>query len=286
MIIDFYSDWISKLRSNLISEGYAVDPNESSQKVSIKYFNVAKRTILAHPRKVLVSKNLTCPPPLISAYNALKTKIKKGKNLKPHQSKRILDLDYNDILLNDWGIHHFHLGSNVSGNGFVERTGDLLFARVSDKVVHFIDVLPHGSWSKQKLVATIHDEWPENIELYKVRGMMGLNWIPSDQDITQLRSKHMNSFIQTTDGTVYAPLGGGFVASGVSLDAVMASDRYMLIIREFEDYVRANESNFLSIILKNGLQYGNPAKFILYVQEDKAYAIEEHSKFAFFLGKL
>ena len=61
-------------------------------------------------------------------------KIRKGEDLT-HLSKRITDLDYNDALLNDCGIHHLHLGIDVDDSGFDTRIGPLLF-------VHFDSRMP------------------------------------------------------------------------------------------------------------------------------------------------
>jgi hypothetical protein len=44
-------------------------------------------------------------------------------------------------MLNDWGIHHLHLGTKISKNtGFVERTGPLLFVKFEKNVAYFIGV--------------------------------------------------------------------------------------------------------------------------------------------------
>lgn len=50
--------------------------------------------------------------------------------MKPYLSTRINDPDYADLMFYDWGVFHFHLGTkpHPKHNGFIKRTGELLFA--------------------------------------------------------------------------------------------------------------------------------------------------------------
>lgn len=69
-----------------------------------------------------------------SGYKTLKAKFANGDDVTPHLSSNILNDTYEDYLLNDWGIHHFHLGQNIS-DGFAGRTGPLLFALITNSNV-------------------------------------------------------------------------------------------------------------------------------------------------------
>ena len=58
-------------------------------------------------------------------------------------SKTIVDADADDSLLDNWGIYHFHLGTELEDRGqFIRRTGDVLLCRVDDSYAYFIKVLP------------------------------------------------------------------------------------------------------------------------------------------------
>ena len=64
-----------------------------------------------------------------------------------HLSRKIVDLDYDDDLLNDWDIYHLHLGTNLHIDGFVKRTGPMLFVRFNEQNAYFKNVMGHGSWT-------------------------------------------------------------------------------------------------------------------------------------------
>lgn len=52
-----------------------------------------------------------CPSELQFGLDLVMTNIEQGVDLGPYLSKKIADLDYDDDLLNDWGVHHLHLGT-------------------------------------------------------------------------------------------------------------------------------------------------------------------------------
>ena len=81
---------------------------------------------------------------------------------------------FNDALLNDWGIHHVHLGTTIDSDGFVTRTEPVLFARFDSANAYLIDVLPHGSWSLQRLVKDLYDNWSASIKHFRINGVLGL----------------------------------------------------------------------------------------------------------------
>ena len=85
------------------------------------------------PRKIIKADEFTSPPPeLVDGFNILIDKIKEGIDITPHLSKKLTDLNYDDPLLNDWGIYHLHLGTEFDKRGFVNRTGPpLYFFRVT-----------------------------------------------------------------------------------------------------------------------------------------------------------
>jgi len=103
--------------------GYVVNPNLSNRDISITYFNLQRRRIASAPRKVVLSAEFSCPSTHIAGLELIKTKAANGEDLVPHQSTRLNDPSFDDALLNDWDIHHLHLGTTIQPNGFVERTG-------------------------------------------------------------------------------------------------------------------------------------------------------------------
>src|SRR5689334_11047256 len=128
--MDLYGDWIEALQTELVASGYALRNDDPPMNVALKCFNVRFRRIDAKPRAVHLASSLTCPDTHKRGLQSLQDKARRGDSLQAHLSRRLLDVNYHDPLLNDWGLHHLHLGEVLDGTGFVERTGPLLFAHV------------------------------------------------------------------------------------------------------------------------------------------------------------
>lgn len=283
VIVDFTNDWKQYVENEISSQGYAVDQSEDLRSLSYKFFNLRRRRIAATPRKVLESKSFSCPTDLTSGYDLLKEKLKNGHDVCSHLSKFLLRDDHEDSLLNDWGIHHFHLGINPEKSGFIERTGPLLFAHVTVDSVYCLGIYPHGSWTQQDLIRVIHDNWPSIISAKKLNGILGLSHVPTDEDIAQLRKAGVQTMVQISPGIVYAPLGGGYSTAGTSVESTMRVNWYMRLIRNLEDHVKENTEKFTKKIQELGYAHGNPPSFSLLIDEKGFFAVENNSGVAFLL---
>lgn len=78
-----------------------------------------------------------------------------------------------DLMLNDWGIHHLHISTQVEADGFVTRDGPLLFAAFRPDAAYLIDVMGHGDWVSDRLVQVLVDEWPDEGLVHEVKGGPG-----------------------------------------------------------------------------------------------------------------
>jgi hypothetical protein len=108
---------------------HLADPT-NLERVLFSYFSVQRRPIEPRPREVKWSRELlakTLTDVERQAVAIIERQAKEGVNLTPRLSQSILDAEFNDGLLDDWGIHHLHLSDRVQANGFVERDGRLLF---------------------------------------------------------------------------------------------------------------------------------------------------------------
>jgi hypothetical protein len=278
--INLTSDWTQYLRSAITAAGYSVSATESLDELSYKYFNIRKRTVPDLCRAVHESRKLLCPQEHQLGYSALKTKFVTGNAVTPHLSKTILSDSYEDQLLNDWGIHHFHLGQNVS-NGFADRTGPLLFALVTNTDVYCIDIKSHGAWSEQEFIKTLHEEWPEAIQNYRINGVLGLAYQPTNDDISTLRRAGVQTMIQIEEGVVYGPIGGGYSSAGTSVESRMLACRFQRMIIDIEKNVKENAGLYVDKIREQGLEPGSELRFELLVNEKGFYVVEAGSRVAF-----
>ncbi|WP_323161879.1 hypothetical protein [Pseudomonas fluorescens] len=218
-IMDFKADWHDTLKKIMNNE-WGMDTTGLTD-VPVHYFNAAQRRISVRPRTILISDTFQCPAEHLAGWELIQQKVKGGQDLTPHLSKYITRTKKTDLMLNDWGIHHLHLGTRIE-NGFVERAGPLLFARITDEHFYAIDVYDHASWTNGKIVETVHRNWPESVTRWVMNGVQGERL--TDEERTALRKVHANSFFLTKDGTTYGPLGGGTVASGHSIFSVIQMD--------------------------------------------------------------
>lgn len=280
MEIDLSGDWIEYLRSEITAAGYSVDENDSPDDLSYKFFNIRKRRVPTLSRVVHESSKLSCPQEHELGYVALKTKFTKGDDVTPYLSKTILSDNYEDYLLNDWGIHHFHLGENIN-NGFAERTGPLLFALVTDSDVYCIDIKSHGAWSEQELIRTLHEEWPQVIANYRINGVLGLSYQPTNDDIAALRKAGVQTMVQVEEGVVYGPIGGGYSTAGTSVQSRMLADRYRRLVRDIENHVKENADMFIEKIREKGLEPEDKPHFQLLVDDKGFHVVEVGSRVAF-----
>lgn len=283
VIVDFTSDWKQYVEHEISSQGYAVDTGEDLRSLSYKFFNLKRRRIAEAPRSVFEAKTFSCPADLANGYALLKNKLENGHDVCPHLSKFLLRDDYEDSLLNDWGIHHFHLGENPERSGFIERTGPLLFAHVTHDSVYCLGIYPHGSWTQQDLIRVIHENWPAVIAAKKLNGIIGMSHTPTDDEIAQLRKAGVQTMVQVAPGIVYAPLGGGYSTAGTSVESTMRVNWYMRLIRNLEDHIKENADKFTAKIRDLGHTHANPPSFSLMIDNQGFFAVEKGSGVAFLL---
>jgi hypothetical protein len=282
--MDLYRDWISHLRKVLEQAGYT--PSTNQEDVSMQYFNLIRRLITVVPRKVLIAKEFKSPPELELGLNYVKEKIERGKDLRPHLSRKIVDLDYDDDLLNDWDIHHLHLGTIQEIDGFVKRTGPVLFVRFDEQNAYLINVMGHGSWTKQEMIRIIHRNWPESIERFRLKVVVGLNKSVTDKDIKAFRAAHVVSLIEPEPNVIYVPPGMGLTAAGIGVEVVRVSHRYANLMKLYEDLIKENIFELTEQIKDKGVDLGKKLSFILKIQDKKVLAYEENHNVTIELGEL
>jgi hypothetical protein len=290
MALDFYADWMATLRGAL--QNLAYSPPTDDQDAQIAYFNVFKRLVPVRRRAVHEAPSLVCPAEVQVGYDAVKRKVMAGEDLRPHLSRKLADRDFNDLLLNDWGIHHLHLGTVVEADGFARRTGPVLFARFLVDDAYFIGIPTHGPkaspWSDLKVLERFSETWPDQMSRYELRGIAptrdGAN--PTSGELARLRAAGVQALI-TIGGKVYGPMGGGLSTAKVSVDVVRMMDRCVGIVREFERNVADAKEEIFSKAIERGIDLIRPVRLRMIVRQDgSAFATTHDWRFGFPLGQI
>lgn len=231
------------LSDELKSYGHSYDESESFENNFMDLLSLRRRLPKAIPRIIIELKDFEIPPHMMSGYKEVCRKINFGISIKPHLSRSIDNIKYNDLLLNSWNIHHLHLSSTPDNSGFVQRTGPVLFAMFFDNVVICIDILEHGRghsdvWVNDRLIQRLHDYAPSVLERMKVKNVSRETY--TSQQKLSLRKNHVNHIMSMSDNTNYHLMG--LTASG----HFIGDQFYMMNIRRemdhLEELTQLNES--------------------------------------------
>lgn len=228
LVFDFEADLWRLYAGRLNALGARVKAAEAASDLMVRYYSTPRRRISREPRVVLWSVELAercthLPPDYQKALVAIERVAKTGGSLDAYQSRDLARAPWkSDRQLLEWGITHFHLGlvPDAKNPRMIAGTPDLLFAVVRHTAVHFIDVMPHASFSKQVLFDVATRNWPHLFEHAALVGVVGLEQNATDDERKLMRAAGINVMTQGANGRVYGPVGGGVTTSGASLAVV------------------------------------------------------------------
>jgi len=280
--IDLYSDWIEYQKTFLLKLGYPVTGLSAPTQISIAYFNAIKRRVTRRKRKVFKSDVFSCPSHLKKGLQELEGKIKGVHDINPHLSRSLKKANYNDQLLNDWGILHFHLGCETEDDGFIKREGPVLFGCITHDSFYAINVYNHGNWSNTDLIEIIHKNWPYLLEKFRLDDVIGIAYLPDSKIIKQFRNNKINSFVQVMDGTIYSQPGLGYTTSGVAADVSVATIRYKKFMISLQGLVLEDLANEIeNELVKLGHTKGEKIELRLLIENGWSYVYCDKYKIKF-----
>jgi hypothetical protein len=125
------------------------------------------RIIDERQRKVNTPSNIVIPDENKRAYDNIVSDIENGNPLRKYQSRNLKNLNYDDDMLSHWGIQHLHLGEVIESDGFINRTGKLLFVYFTNESANIIGFFGHGAWCDLDLIEIMHANWPQELSVYK-----------------------------------------------------------------------------------------------------------------------
>ena len=233
--INLFADMANIMRQELVEIGYKVNIPDDRELMNY-YFTTCNRIISARPRKVHEAAGMVVPASRKAGYDALKDKFEKGVSVMPHLSKQIRGLKFQDKMLFDWGIQHFHLGTTLEADGFIKQYDEILYAIVENDDVYFITVDEHDHWSDIDLLEKVLANWPQLLQSFQTGGTPTVQF--SSKEVETLRRFNINTIVTLSDGHGYMGRGMGMTGAGTSADAVLNANSMARDLRKIEKDVK------------------------------------------------
>jgi len=240
------------------------------------YYNLINRLVEPRPRAVYKSNIFYCPSKFINVLENIKEKIENGEDITPYLSRGVQWVDdknlnrnsHRDALLVVWGIHHIHLRAQIESNGFVKRSGPILFVKFENDNAYFILIKRHNGkgrrrydpWNNQFLINIIHENWVKSIANHESK-MEIIR--ATDDEIKQWKKGNINVPATSKDGTTYLNLGGGVALSGDNIQNVRVCYHIFDYIDVVEKCLKDNISELIELLHQYGKDIKLPLDFQL-----------------------
>ena len=243
---DFLEDVREKFLDDLTRAGFDTKRlgGASVSDVAFTYFNVRHRLPSTRARPVYRSRQLlerSLESEIAVAVDAIVDASERGASLGPYLHTKLTTRPaYHDLLLNAWGVYHFHVGSPapLPGKRHVEGRSELLFGYVTATGLYLIDLRDHDAFEDVELVEILHANWPEAIAQHRAKGLAE----PDEAYVSHgvARAKRFNMLIRVADGRLYFPPGGAYTANGGSMRARIDADRLLNRATEIQEHRRGD----------------------------------------------
>lgn len=141
------------------------------------------------------------------------------------------------MMFNHWQISHFHLGSLFDTPNRIRRGQPLLYAHISTTDATFLDVQPHGAWTRKELLEILLRTNPSALEKHELRRVTP-NQLTEDE-YSKLRAKGGNTTIEIS-GRTFLP-GLGITASGHALRIATYRTWFLRIVEKIRQDFEADQ---------------------------------------------
>ncbi|MFV5592797.1 hypothetical protein [Acinetobacter junii] len=272
-IISDYEEYCKNKLKNEFGSSY-IEKDDSIY----NYQRFKCRIIDVRPRLVIEPNNLIVPKKYKNAYENIKNDILCGHPLKKYQSKRLKSLTFNDDMLSHWKIQHFHLGETLESDGFIKRTGDLLFLYFTNNEAFIVGFFNHDSWCDLDIIETLHINWPELLLKFKKKedkSSLSPKKLTSEEHAI-LRKKRYSTYIIVNDGTEYLAPGLGVTGNGVSIEVNinsmqvihMLNNDFQIIVDNIDQILASDPFSRTTSIVTIGMEMDEVNKrFIFKIKE-------------------
>jgi hypothetical protein len=210
-----------------------------------RYLEFLAKRIQQKPRQVLLSDVLRSGERRAKygkSIDAMLGAAERGEDLSRFQTKDIEHFTKPDLLLNDWGIHHLHLGAPKTAGHRSNRTDELLFVFLTDATeICFVDVLDHQSFTEVELLETINRNWPHLLADFHISHAKNLQPKLTAEERQSLRQAGIVTFVELASGQIFAPPGGGVTTARSNINCMRRAQATARTLVEAEKVVQAND---------------------------------------------
>ena len=218
----------------------------------IRILNFYRKIGIGNKKVISYARNIKIPKKFQKRVESVLKHLSKGGDITPYLSTQSINLDsQQDLMFNDWNILHIHLGKkpHINNPRFIERTGELLFLLYTVNEIRVLGLFHHNppSWSRQELLQTIYDNWPEMLSVFH-EAQLEVNF--NDYQRGELRKSHLNVIDEVYDKKkqkkvcVMTTATMGITCSGESSIDVMTYIKVRRILRDIEKNIL--QTNLLS----------------------------------------
>ncbi len=245
---DFVADLRDLLAAHLASRGYSADASATAETLLWNFLKIQHRLVEARPRKVVRSQTLVqgeagLPEKYRVALQRIERASLAGEDLNPYLSRQLVTdkaFRAHDGMLNEYGVHHLHLGDGFDDRGLIRGTKELLFAIVGEDEMYFIGVFDHDAFGDEEPFRIALANWPS---LFRASGFPAprspAEPLTPEQRKT-LRKKGANALTVGDDGETYFPPGGGVMSNGMARGVLTEADRLLDHIQAQKRWCREN----------------------------------------------
>lgn len=272
--MELTSNFLDDLRANLLRsiEALGYEPptaDPSALGAAETFYRLSRRLISPTPRRCHrsdVLRQRALPAWQARAVLEITGRLDRGEDVQRFLSRQTKDgaaQTKHDLLLNDWGVHHLHLGSELGStapeaDGYVTRSNALLYVYVRPRDAYLLDVKDHQAFEDLDLVEILHANWPDVLEPYRCPEVVELHSpVQSPSDRKKFRKVGITTAVQAQDGTVYVPPGGGYMGSGASTHASIHAIRLLGRARQLASCCEQREESIREEVSR---KVGRPVK--------------------------
>jgi len=280
---NFRADLVAHIDVHLNQLGYrpaaAGDARQKPAPYLMLLIRALRRIPSAQPRRAIQAPGFSVPAPHEAGFQALLRAVEVGQSLRPWLGTRVKKLNKRDELLDDWGIHHFHLGvgPDYRDPAFVARTDEVAFALVRPDAIYFIVATGHNFgtaplvWTQTELIKIVHRYWPTLIGTPKLPSRVQ---VLTAEDHARFRERRVNAGVTVSDDTIYYPPGGGVMSNGdgatdymYQMQLLRRLDYLAAAVQQHEAQIRAGlgVEDRVHLALKARFDIGFPEGFAIKV---------------------